>query len=292
MLSRPIQQLSQIEQLNFLLTNRLPRKLATQLMGKFSKIENKPLTKISLKVWEAFAPDLDLSESPLEEYPSLHACFTRPLKPDARPIEQNDSIAVSPCDGIVGAFGHVKNGQLFQAKGAPYELADLMPDKALQKEYENGIFITLRLTSTMYHRFHAPIKGHTEKVTYISGDTWNVNPPALKRINNLFCKNERAIMQLHHDDPTLSLAIVPVAAILVASIQLTDLSVPLNLSYRGPNEIAYQHSFQKGDEMGYFEHGSTLILFASQAYEFDANLHEGYRIKMGHPLLHTTRKTP
>ena len=101
----------------------------------------------------------------------------------------------SPCDAIVGAFGRIADTELFQIKGAPYSLLDLLGDPALVERHRNGRFVTLRLTSSMYHRFHAPHDCRIERVTFIHGDVWNVNPIALKRVERLFCKNERAVLR-------------------------------------------------------------------------------------------------
>ena len=124
----------------------------------------------------------------------------------------------------------------------------------------------------MYHRFHAPLACRVREVIYVSGDTWNVNPIALRRVERLFCKNERAVIDLDLGAPGDSLALVPVAAILVASIRLHCLPAPLTLEYRGPNRIACDRSFAKGEEMGWFEHGSTIIVFGTKRFVIDSRL--------------------
>jgi phosphatidylserine decarboxylase len=164
-MTRLIHSLSQQEQLNFLLTNRIPRRLATRLMGWFSAIESRWLTRLSVRVWQLFAEDLRLEEASKREFSSLQDCFTRQLRPGARPIAPGDDIAISPCDAIVGACGHIAGTTVFQAKGFPDELADLIPDRALQDKYRDGLFITLRLKSSMYHRFHAPVDCDVNRVT-------------------------------------------------------------------------------------------------------------------------------
>ena len=182
------------EDINFLLTNRIPRRLATRFLGWFSQIENPLVARASIAVWRLFA-DLDLSDAKAQTFNSLHACFTRELKPGARRIDPDPQVLTSPCDGIVGACGTIAGTELLQAKGFPYSLQDLLDDPALVEAYRDGPYVTLRLTSSMYHRFHAPHDGTVEHVTYISGDTWNVNPIALRRVAELFCKNERAVIR-------------------------------------------------------------------------------------------------
>jgi phosphatidylserine decarboxylase len=137
----------------------------------------------------------------------------------------------------------------------------------------------------MYHRFHAPVDCNVKKVNYISGDTWNVNPVALKRVEKLFCKNERATIQLNTNENSGSITLVPVAAILVACMKFNFLPEPLDLKYKGPNSIACNADFKKGDEMGYFQHGSTIILFASEGYDLVDEIDIGYRVNMGQALL-------
>jgi phosphatidylserine decarboxylase len=278
-----ISSLTQQEDLNFLLTNRIPRAALTRFMGWFSKIENPWVRAASIACWRMFS-DLDLSEAKKTEFKSLHDCFTRELKPGLRPSDPDLSIVVSPSDAIVGAFGAIQDTELFQIKGAPYSLLDLLGDPKLVDAHRNGRFITLRLTSSMYHRFHAPHDCRIEKVTFISGDTWNVNPIALKRIERLFCKNERAVIETRLASGEC-LTLVPVAAILVASIRLHFLDILLNADTTGPTVFPCDVSVHKGDELGWFEHGSTIIVLAPDHFEFCDNVKDGARIFAGQPLM-------
>jgi phosphatidylserine decarboxylase len=274
----------QQEDLNFLLTNRIPRGLATQFMGWFSRIEQPLLRDLSIAVWRLFS-DLDLGEAKKTQFKSLHDCFIRELKDGARPIDRRTAILVSPCDAIVGACGQIAGTTLFQAKGFPYTLDDLLCDRDLVETYRNGSYVTLRLKSSMYHRFHAPHDGCVEQVRYISGDTWNVNPIALKRIERLFCKNERAVVQLKLASGGQVMTLVAVAAILVASIRLHCLGAALNRNYRGRSVIDCSSSVRKGDEMGWFEHGSTIIVFTPEGFVLCDTIRDGAKIRMGEPLM-------
>jgi phosphatidylserine decarboxylase len=275
--------LSQQEDLNFLLTNRVPRAALTRFMGWFSKIEQPVIRDLSIACWRLFS-DLDLSEARKQSFKSLHDCFTRELKPGSRPPDPDPAIVVSPCDAIIGAHGSIADTELFQIKGAGYSLADLLGDAALVDAHRNGRFITLRLTSSMYHRFHAPYDGRIEQVSFISGDTWNVNPIALKRIERLFCKNERAVIKTRLMTGE-ALTLVPVAAILVASIRLHFLGRVLNAQSRGPAIFRCDVPVRKGDELGWFEHGSTIIVLAPEHFAFCDNVAEGERIDAGQPLM-------
>ncbi len=195
---------------------------------------------------------------------------------------------VSPCDAIIGAFGAIADTELFQVKGAGYSLLDLLGDPTLVDTHRNGRFVTLRLTSSMYHRFHAPHDCRIDHVNFISGDTWNVNPIALKRIEKLFCKNERAVIRTRLQTGE-ALTLVPVAAILVASIRLHFLDVILNAQSRGPTMFPCDVSVRKGDELGWFEHGSTIIVLVPDHFEFCENVKDSARIRAGQPLLRKPR---
>jgi phosphatidylserine decarboxylase len=281
--SRMLEMLQQ-EDLNFLLTNRIPRRLATQFMGWFSRIEQPLVRDLSIGAWRFFS-DLDLSEAKATQFRSMHDCFTRELRDGARPLDRDPAILVSPCDAIVGASGAIAGTALFQIKGFPYALQDLLGDPDLVNAHRDGRYVTLRLTSSMYHRFHAPHDCRVEQVTYISGDTWNVNPIALKRVEKLFCKNERAVLRTRLAATGQVVTLVPVAAVLVASVRLRFLDVALDLDYRGPKVMACDAPFAKGEEMGWFEQGSTIILFAPDGFALCDNVREGSAIRMGEPLM-------
>jgi phosphatidylserine decarboxylase len=279
-----ISKVCQQEDVNFLLTNRIPRRLLTRFMGWFSQIEQPLVRELSIATWRLFS-DLDLSEARKRRFQSMHDCFTRELKDGARPVEHDQSILVSPCDAIVGACGEIVGTTVFQIKGFPYRLEDLMGDGDLSEAHRNGRYVTLRLTSAMYHRFHAPHDCRIEQVTYISGDTWNVNPIALKRVERLFCKNERAVLRTRLATSGHLITLVPVAAILVASIRLPFLDGLRDLRRLGRNVIPCSADFAKGAEVGWFQHGSTIVLFAPGGFTLCDQVNEGTVIRMGQPLM-------
>jgi len=282
-LRNALARLMQQEDLNFLLTNRLPRRWLTLFVGWLSKVEQPLVREACLALWRLFT-DLDLSEARTTRFRSLQECFTRQLREGARQVDADPEVVVSPCDGIVGAMGQVRSGAVFQAKGFPYRLMDLLGDPELVRAYAQGSFVTLRLRSSMYHRFHAPYDCRVEQVTYVSGDTWNVNPIALRRVESLFCKNERAIIRCRLPTGHL-ITLVPVAAILVASIRLHFIDVLLHLRYRGPNAMPCDAALRKGEEMGWFQHGSTIIAFAPAGIAIAPGLAPNGLIRMGQPLL-------
>lgn len=280
-LARWRDRLTQQESLNFLLTNRVPRLALTRFMGWYAALESPLLTRLSVAIWRLFT-DLDLSEAqtPARGYRSLREVFTRRLKPGMRPIDPTPGTLVSPCDAIVGAHGPVMRGMALQAKGMDYRIAELFGDATRAAPYLNGSYLTLRLTSSMYHRFHAPADLRIERVTHIAGDTWNVNPIALKRVERLFCRNVRAAVECTLPDGT-PIALIPVAAILVASLRLHALDLTLRPDHPGPHRFEVAHGHGRGEEMGWFEQGSTIIVFLPPGVKLSGSLQVGDRVRMG-----------
>jgi phosphatidylserine decarboxylase len=279
------------EDINFLLTNRIPRRLATRWFGWFSRLENPWIRDLSIGVWRLFA-ELDLSDARDTRFRSLHDCFIRRLKDGARPIAAGTDLLVSPCDAIVGAAGSVAGTEVLQIKGFPYQVGDLFGDDEHAAAYRDGCYVTLRLTSSMYHRFHAPHDCRVEAVTYISGDTWNVNPIALKRVERLFCKNERAAIRTELCATGHSITLVAVAAILVAGIRFNFLASRQDVRHGGPRTDRLDVALTKGQEMGWFQHGSTIIVFAPAGFILAENVRQGDRIRVGEPLMRLPASAP
>jgi phosphatidylserine decarboxylase len=275
---------SEQEGLNFLLTNRIPRRLLTRFMGSFSRIEQPLVRDLSIAVWRLFC-DVDLADAKKNRFANLHDCFVRELADGARPIDPDPAVLVSPCDGIVGACGAIAGTELLQIKGRSYRLDDLLGDADLARRHRDGCYVTLRLTAGMYHRFHAPHDLTVEEVAYIPGDAWNVNPPALKRIDRLYCRNERAVVRTRLAAGGHAVTLVPVAAVLVAGIRLGFLDLLFNLSNGAPTVVACDARLRKGEEMGWFEHGSTIIVLAPDGFSLCNGVEEGGRIRMGQPLM-------
>lgn len=272
------------EQLNFLLTNRIPRRALTRLVARLARIEQPLVRDASIAIWRQFC-DLDLAEAKKKRFSSLHDCFIRELEDGARPIDMRPDILVSPSDGIVGATGLVEDGVMLQVKGSTYLLSDLVADDDLVAAYRNGTYVTLRLTASMYHRFHAPHDCRVESIAHIAGDTWNVNPPTLARVPRVFCRNERAVIRLALARGGHVVTLVPVAAILVAGIKLHFAELPSDRQHAGRWSRACDAWLAKGQEMGWFEHGSTIIVLAPRGLAPVDGIASGCRIRMGEPLL-------
>jgi phosphatidylserine decarboxylase len=280
-----LRQLSKQEQINFLLTNRIPRRALTLLAGWFSRVEIPWLVRLSITLWGWLGDDLHLEEAETQTFSSLQACFTRRLKAGARTVDARSHIVASPCDAIVGECGRIDGNTIFQAKGFPYELGELVPDPEHRRAFRDGCYVTLRLKSNMYHRFHAPTDCTVDEICYISGDTWNVNPIALKRIEKLFCRNERAVVPLSALPTHGSLCLIPVAAILVASMRFVGVAEDLDLRYQGPHRMFPRTRFKKGEEIGHFQNGSTIVVLATGNYKLCEAIRRDTPIRMGDALL-------
>jgi len=269
------------ESANFILTNRVPRLFSSWLMGKISKIKTPCFARPALWLWRQCA-ELNLHEAQRQQFNSIHDCFTRALKPGMRPIAEH-ARGTSPCDGILGAHGLVENGSLLQVKGFSYAIEELLVDPDIAMKFHGHRYVTIRITASMYHRMHSPLEGVVDQVDYIHGDTWNVNPVALKRVEKLFCKNERAVLsgKTAQGEP---FAIVPVAAILVAGIRLHCTGRVFNQSDRGPQRVRTHTPIHKGEELGWFEHGSTIVLLVPPGWNLAHGLAEGSRLFMGQAL--------
>ncbi|MEJ0048478.1 MAG: archaetidylserine decarboxylase [Rhodospirillales bacterium] len=276
------------EDLNFLLSNRIPRHLATASWDGSAK-SSIPGCAIRRSRCGGVSPISTWRKLKRPGFPVCTTALPRKLKPGARPADPDPSVLTSPCDAIVGAAGKIAGTELIQAKGFPYTLLDLLQDPQLVETYRDGCYVTLRITSSMYHRFHAPQDCRVEQVTYISGDTWNVNPIALRRVEKLFCKNERAVIRTRLQgsaaQPGALVTLVPVAAILVASIRLHCVDVLLHQDYRGAKMLASSARYDKGEEMGWFQHGSTIIVFAPAGFALCDGVRTGDVIRAGQALL-------
>lgn len=267
-----------------LISNFIPRRLAGRFMGWFSTIEQPLVAALSIRALALFAGDLRLHEAQTQEFRSLRDCFTRRLQPGARPIDSRADVIVSPCDGIVMAQGRVRDTTLIQAKGRTYTLEELLGDAELVERHRGGAYVTLRLTVAMYHHFHAPCDVAVDAVRFVPGDSWNVNPATVARVDRVYCRNTRAVVAMHRRGGTRVLTLVPVGAVLVSSIHLEW--IPEGFS--GAGVIRRSAVFGKGDEMGHFEHGSTVIVLADRHVVPAEGIREGALLRVGQPLWHET----
>lgn len=287
-----------LDDLNFLLTNRFPRLAVSSLMGVISRWEHPWFVNTALWLWNACA-NLNLHEAEKSRFVSIKDCFTRALKPGMRPIHQQETtsmhqpaILLSPCDGILGAQGLVEEGTLLQIKGMQYRLDELLLDSESAAKLEGYRYLTIRITASMYHRLHSPASLKIRRIQWIAGDCWNVNPIALKRVQKLFCRNHRAVVYteldfgdkkgFHKGDTCV---IVPVAAVLVGALRLHAVGKVVD-QHTAPFKLDVDDKqVQAGEELGWFEHGSTVVMLVPAHYHWVEGLREGSSLKMGQVLL-------
>ena len=220
----------------------------------------------------------DLEKKNIKDYKSFNDFFTRPLKKDARLIDSSKNAIVSSVDGTIGEYGNINAGTLVQAKNITYSLAALLGSKEQAARYNNGTFITTYLAPTDYHRIHMPFDGKLTGMTYIPGRLFSVNPKVINTTEAVFSRNERAIS--HFEGAYGNFSVVLVGAQLVSGLETV---------WHG--KIARQNSIKtwdyadiklkKGEELGRFNFGSTVILCFDNNTNFNNNLKLAKNIKLG-----------
>lgn len=213
--------------------------------------------------------DVASALAPAGGFQSLQQFFARPLRPGLRPIAPGREVLVSPVDATVGACGAIRHDLLLQAKGETYRLGALLGDAALAPIFHGGLYCTLYLAPSDYHRVHAPCAGRVGAARHLQGTRWPVNPSAVRRVPGLFASNERLVLRLD-DTPWGTLALVLVGACLVGGIRLNG-------------EPPF--SFEAGEELGRFEFGSTVIVLAPQSAGLQLAVDAGARVLMGEALM-------
>jgi len=281
--SMSMRKVLQIEWVNYLATNMIPRSQITAFVGWLSQIQSPLLTKVLIFIWSRFT-DLDFSDSEKQAFGSLRECFIRKLKPGARTISLRQRVILSPCDGIIGAYGDVSNGKALQIKGSSYSIKALFDDSDFAEKCSKCKYLTLRLTSSMYHRFHSPSDSTIEYVKVIPGEIFNVNPITLKRKDNLFCKNERVVIQLRTHDTSDEIILVAVGAILVGSVRLHCIDRTIKSTNRKCYQFWPNKKVSRGEELGWFEHGSTILVFLNNSCEFERTITLNKILLMGNEL--------
>jgi len=264
-----------------------PQHLISRLAGKVADCEN-PRLKNALIAWfiEKYGVNMEEASRQFpEEFKHFNDFFTRALKEGARPINSTKSGLISPVDGAISQLGEINHGQVFQAKGQSFSVVELLGGDVERAEpFIGGNFATIYLSPKDYHRIHMPCKGTLREMVYIPGKLFSVNPVTAENVPRLFARNERVAAIF--DTEFGPMAMVLVGAMIVASIETVwdGLVAPLKREVKtsqygkGAREI----TLSKGDEMGRFKLGSTVVLtFPPNATEFIESLKAGSAVQMG-----------
>ncbi|MEZ5462749.1 archaetidylserine decarboxylase [Dokdonella sp.] len=241
----------------------LPHRLLSRIVFHATRWTWAPWKNFLIRqITRRFNVDMDEAAQPeLASYAHFNAFFTRLLKPGARPIDADPQALLCPADGRISQAGPISAGRIFQAKGRDFSCAELLGDEASAAPYQEGQFITVYLSPRDYHRVHMPMTGTLVETLHVPGRIFSVAPQAVESIPRLFARNERLVC--HFTGEHGPFALVLVGALLVSSVSTVwgDLEIPPYASkirkrdYRG-NAIR----LERGEEMGRFNMGSTVIL--------------------------------
>jgi len=268
----------------------MPKHAISRAMGKFAAAQAGWFTQAFIR-WFIRHYKIDMSEAVLEQpsdYKTFNEFFTRYLKPELRPLLANEPhLFAHPVDGAVSQLGDIEDGRIFQAKGHDYSLLELLGgDEEAAKHFEDGDFATIYLAPKDYHRIHMPCDGVLRKMIYVPGDLYSVNPLTVANVPNLFARNERVIAIF--DGEFGPFAMILVGATIVASIgtvwsgTVTPPTGQDTHAWHYPASGDQAIRLNKGDEMGHFKLGSTVILlFPDDVIDFTDDLEPGSVTRVG-----------
>ncbi len=261
----------------------LPHRLLSKLMYRLMRIRNKPIKNFTLKkMIKAFNINMEEAISKdFDDYEHFNAFFTRELKPGVRPIDPSRDSIISPVDGVVSQIGKIDKDEILQAKGHHYSIKDLLAT-SIDTDYIDGQFITIYLSPKDYHRLHAPMDCEIKQLRHVPGRLFSVADWTTQKIPGLFARNERLINTLH--TPYGKVAYVYVGAILVSSIETVCNGVITPPYAKQVTDLIPkgQTQYKKGEEMGRFNMGSTVILlFPKDSMAFEPELKAGSPLKLG-----------
>lgn len=229
----------------------------------------------------AVGADLAEAELDLRAYTSLGDFFARRLRSGARPIDPDPSALLCPCDGVLAVRGIADDGTLIQAKGKHYQLEELLVDEGLARQLSGGAYATIYLSPRDYHRVHTPVDGVVLHYDYVPGALWSVNPRVAARRERLLSRNERVVITLDAG-PLGKVAIVMVGAAGVGNIALTH--APESVTWRAAGELRRVEVNQpvlRGDELGAFRLGSTVVMVFQPGAVDLAAFDEGTALRFG-----------
>ena len=275
-----------------LLTNLLrvlPQHALSGLMYRATRVTWKPFKNMLIQeVVNRYAVDMFEAENPRPtSYASFNAFFTRSLKPDARPVAAEADAVASPADGKINQAGYIQEGKLLQAKGRDFSLLQLLGGSyTLSSAFADGGYATIYLSPSDYHRVHMPVTGRLREMIFVPGTLFSVSEVTTHLVPGLFARNERLICVF--DTAAGPMAVILVGAIFVGSMETVwagevrgPANEPTTWLY-GDNERIV---LQKGEEMGRFNMGSTVItLFGKNGITWDPALQPGVRVRMGQKI--------
>lgn len=267
----------------------IPKHALSRAMGCLASARLGWATQLFMR-WFIRRYGVDMSEAvdpDPNHYATFNDFFTRPLRADARPLEADTDELAHPVDGTVSQLGEIKSDTIYQAKGHDYSLQALLGGDADDaREFVDGQFATIYLAPRDYHRIHMPLDGTLRKMIYIPGDLFSVNPLTAANVPNLFARNERVVCIF--DSPQGPFSLTLVGATIVASIEtiwagtVTPPRGPCVHSWAYPAAGMNSVKLHKGDEMGRFKLGSTVVLtFAKDMMFFDESLEADSVTRMG-----------
>jgi len=265
----------------------LPHHAISWLMFKAARIRWTPLKNFIIRTYTDLNP-VKMHEAVEEDmfaYESLNAFFTRALKPESRPFDENKNNWICPVDGSVSQAQAIKNGRIFQAKGQDYSLLELVGgDKELEQIFSDGQFATLYLSPRDYHRIHMPATGTLKHMQYVPGRLFSVATFVVNNIPRLFARNERCICYFETDQGPM--AMILVGAINVSAIETvwhglitSEAKRIKRFDYSDKNIV-----LNRGDEMGRFNLGSTVIVLTTDKMKIAENMVAEAEIKLGQCL--------
>lgn len=272
-----------------LLQHALPHHLLSRLMGQFTHCENPIVKNLMIrKISAAYQIDLsDALEPDAEAYRSFNEFFTRPLKPEARPIAFDAGSIASPADGFLSQKGKILKDSILQAKGFDYTVDDLLGGSTERAApFHGGSFATIYLSPRDYHRLHMPLTGKLREMIHVPGRLFSVNDATTRNVPRLFARNERVVAIFETEAGAMALILV--GAIFVASIETVWHGVVTPPTRKGVQLFSYDEDqivLKKGAEMGRFNMGSTIIaLFGNPNVTFDPLMAPGSAVRMGQSL--------
>jgi len=268
----------------------IPQHALSVLMHKLTRSEltwfKNSFTRFIIKKYKVNVQEAKITE--LAAYPSFNAFFTRQLREDVRPLAKGDDIVVSPVDGAISQIGQIEQGQIIQAKGRQYSVLELLAgDQQLAKQFDQSQFATIYLSPRDYHRIHMPLTGKLKSMSYIPGKLFSVSPRTARTVPNLFARNERVVTVFETELGPMVLVLV--GAIFVGSME-TVWQGQITPDYgKKVEHWAYQDeqavTLQKGEEMGRFNMGSTVVmLMPQQCKPFLDEFNAGSAVQMGQAI--------